>query len=457
MIGGKTNVWLVAGAALYWAEIVVRFSLLTESVPMRVVVYGALSESIVICVFVVILWLARRVVRAEAGRTVLVLISLASSCTVALMAVPFAGGWDWSTYLSITCYGCSVAIHMVLWGFCFASLDKRAAGRNVGLTLLVTVTLSLVATAMARWIPGTWLICAMSASSSVILLSQRVYFSDRRREGRDGLRGLAVRLAGLRFSFGVFIGFALSLPHYVRAGDAMLPLIFIGLLVVTLMLVCFVRTPSRLYFMLPAVLVIGVGVIYLPFFVDGLESFADVVSAPVWLVWAALSAIQLSDYKELFSTSEIETCLVDKLSLGVSLVIGTAVGTMVESMDVVNATALRYIVLVGACMLGLAAVWQVASLVDARQEDEARDVIAASRRKRQEELYGDLAVEFGLSTREREVMEMLAEGYTSAYIKETLGISLGTAKAHASHIYQKVGVHKKDELIELIEERLGRI
>ncbi|OUO92485.1 hypothetical protein B5F40_00885 [Gordonibacter sp. An230] len=60
-----------------------------------------------------------------------------------------------------------------------------------------------------------------------------------------------------------------------------------------------------------------------------------------------------------------------------------------------------------------------------------------------------LAEAFGLTQREREVLALLLRGRSIPYIKETLYISTNTAKTHVRHIYQKVGVHERQELITL--------
>ena len=58
-------------------------------------------------------------------------------------------------------------------------------------------------------------------------------------------------------------------------------------------------------------------------------------------------------------------------------------------------------------------------------------------------------------TTEHEVFAMLAQGHTSAFIAETAGINPGTTKAHIAHIYQKLDVHSKDEMLELVEDRIA--
>ena len=61
----------------------------------------------------------------------------------------------------------------------------------------------------------------------------------------------------------------------------------------------------------------------------------------------------------------------------------------------------------------------------------------------------EIADEFGLSPRELEVFEMLAEGRDRTYIQEKLVISRNTVKAHVKHIYAKLDIHSHQDLIAL--------
>lgn len=57
----------------------------------------------------------------------------------------------------------------------------------------------------------------------------------------------------------------------------------------------------------------------------------------------------------------------------------------------------------------------------------------------------------GLTAREREVLVFLAQGRTQGVIARKLSISEGTAHTHIIHVYQKLGVHSQQELIDLVE------
>lgn len=59
-----------------------------------------------------------------------------------------------------------------------------------------------------------------------------------------------------------------------------------------------------------------------------------------------------------------------------------------------------------------------------------------------------------LSIREEEIVSFVLRGHTVSSISRALGISENTVRAHMKHIYEKTGVHKKQELIDYIERNL---
>ena len=52
-----------------------------------------------------------------------------------------------------------------------------------------------------------------------------------------------------------------------------------------------------------------------------------------------------------------------------------------------------------------------------------------------------------LSEREREIMQLLAEGHSSREIAERLGLRVPTVDTHRANIFKKLGVHSLAELI----------
>lgn len=62
-----------------------------------------------------------------------------------------------------------------------------------------------------------------------------------------------------------------------------------------------------------------------------------------------------------------------------------------------------------------------------------------------------LAAEYHLTARELEILKLLARHKTVGMIERELVIANGTAKAHVRHIYQKLNIHSREELFNLLD------
>lgn len=65
---------------------------------------------------------------------------------------------------------------------------------------------------------------------------------------------------------------------------------------------------------------------------------------------------------------------------------------------------------------------------------------------------GDAAGEGLLTERETTVARLYARGYTLRKVADELHITKSTAQSHIKHVYRKLGVHSRDELIELLDD-----
>ncbi len=63
-----------------------------------------------------------------------------------------------------------------------------------------------------------------------------------------------------------------------------------------------------------------------------------------------------------------------------------------------------------------------------------------------------LGAKYDLTPREREIALLLSQGRSLPYIQEKLSIAEGTARTHVAHIYQKLGVHSRQEFLDLVEQ-----
>ena len=60
-----------------------------------------------------------------------------------------------------------------------------------------------------------------------------------------------------------------------------------------------------------------------------------------------------------------------------------------------------------------------------------------------------VAKRYGLTAREKDVLALLDSGYSRQRIAEELGVSESTVKTHLNNLYAKLGVHKRDEALDL--------
>lgn len=96
-------------------------------------------------------------------------------------------------------------------------------------------------------------------------------------------------------------------------------------------------------------------------------------------------------------------------------------------------------------VVALCAVWFVPS-----RKDAASGEVAAPLVQTVSDTCLELAGRYALSPRETEVFVLLAQGRTRAFIQDELVLSGSTVKTHVSHIYAKMGVHDRQEMMDLI-------
>lgn len=88
------------------------------------------------------------------------------------------------------------------------------------------------------------------------------------------------------------------------------------------------------------------------------------------------------------------------------------------------------------------ACWQEGASYDGLLDEEALPDNLVSR--------GSLAEKFGLTEREAEILELVAVGRSAQYIADELTISYNTVRTHIKHVYEKLNIHSKQELIDLV-------
>ena len=103
-------------------------------------------------------------------------------------------------------------------------------------------------------------------------------------------------------------------------------------------------------------------------------------------------------------------------------------------------TAIVFLCLLAICLIPLM-----------RQESVILQLTTAPSKNNEVEEVCDAAIaEFALSKREGEILKLFARGYTIDSISKKLVISPYTTQTHVRHIYSKMHVHKRSELLDYI-------
>ncbi len=91
------------------------------------------------------------------------------------------------------------------------------------------------------------------------------------------------------------------------------------------------------------------------------------------------------------------------------------------------------------------------SPTDTATRNQAHDADAPNYQDRLSKQAALVRQHYRLSARETEVMELIARGNTVARIAEQLVVSENTIRTHSKRIYAKLDIHKKQELVDLLE------
>lgn len=153
---------------------------------------------------------------------------------------------------------------------------------------------------------------------------------------------------------------------------------------------------------------------------------------------------------------------------------GLAVGLMFEAMCIgqliarvstLGLSTYPFVVMGGLTALYGVSVWRqlARSVPKKRARIEAAEPTAAEAPQAGQETGADegmpsemraycrkLAAENGLTPREEEILELIALGRSAKYIADDLTISHNTTRTHIKHVYEKLNIHSKQELLDLV-------
>lgn len=352
--------------------------------------------------------------------------------------------------------GIGMIFIMITWAEFYGSIGAYRAALYMPISLLVAIPLYYFITAMPQPV-STLLMCCCPVLA--ILLSTRnrneVARKDalaclsltKQNKGERSPKSLLylpwkiVLAAGL---YGVISGLVGSASHIsgqysdlVQIGSAIVAL----LLLLGLML--FGNTSKHAgYTYKPTLFVMAAGCVALVLS-EGLHNqFASVIIRCGYMLFYSLSWVMYSDISYRLNLASHKVFASGRLFGSFGFAIGMGIGFVFSQSLHIDIQRPEILAALTLLLLFFTAVFVL----------DEKDVLNAwGQLPRQVSPLAAIASKAGLTPRELDVLELLAKGRSMPYIEEALNISYSTVNSHTSKIYQKLGVHSKQELISFIE------
>lgn len=362
-------------------------------------------------------------------------------------------------WLFLAMEGCQTASFILFWGLGFASLDKSAAEKTVFLSLIfcfvIYLALSLLPASRFAIITAN----ALKALGTIPILISGIQFPVRDRKPVERNYPLLSSVLLSRVFFGIASGIAMALSAFCASLDSpaspILCSIFLIVLALSSLYLLKRKAPDAGLLRVSPFL-IG-GILVLPYLGSGQEANAIAHSSymVVWLSWLVLSSIQISDLKDKIGWNEARITFLEKVVYVGSWVISWALTYMVTNLfsvvDMQHASSyvlpvVSYTTIVVACLL-------LSNLIDGKIWTSTISKASALVEKQTELIYERIAKQYRLTNQEKTIMILTAKGHKRPYICKKLVLAESTVKSHAKHLYQKLGIHSRDELLQLIENQ----
>lgn len=348
--------------------------------------------------------------------------------------------------------GITESVMWILWGERYACVKANFTLRHIG----TTFGLTLLGTIILAWVLPSYVTTAfvslLPIASGMLLVAAR----------RDGSRAFPVLLpksaaqGGLKNMVAVsIITFLASVACYflvaiipwevLPTGDVSFTLGILGGAAIMLGIAGISiasKDKASIFKMFPWLLVLLIAAFAL-FLADEVAFF------PAFIMATGISSlleILLIMYFGILTSKGYVTPAVAFAFSGAFVRAGIAVGNT-WAVGYEHAPELAFAITPETC-LGLMCVLAVLLVPLVRQEFNIVALTAAPPTKAEiDEICSEVAKEFSLSGREAEILVLIARGYTTNNMAEKLVISPYTVNTHVRHIYEKMQIHKRSELL----------
>lgn len=368
-------------------------------------------------------------------------------------------GSEGALFLSLLLQGCQTGCFIAFWGLGFASLSKEEAERTVLVAAIVAFTLYGLGGLVPANVGGAQLANAIKAASVVPFLVGSYSMPVVERVPVPEQYSLLAPFFASRVFFGVCMGVSSCVALFSSpALPAPSPLLCITLAcMLCLSAIAFRHRPAWVKPVLRVAPIVVVGLLAMPYLATGqvVETVCAAAAIVAFQSWIMLSSVQLSDIKERIGWDEARLSFLEKTVfsagwltafLATYVIAGSLQGSTLQSAAFDVRLLVVYAVVLVACCL-------MASLIERKDKARVLDKALELSENQMDIIFEEIARKHGLTAREREVLVLLAKGYSRPVLCEKLVIAESTARSHSKHVYQKLGIHAREELYDLVEAR----
>ena len=378
--------------------------------------------------------------------------ALTCAATLALCLLPEVFTIPGLAYVLAFFLGATESIMWILWGERYACVKARYSLRHIGTTFGLTLLITIVLAWVLPMYLATVFVTVLPLVSGALLIILR----------RDNARNFPVPLpksasqGGLRNVVSVsVIAFLTSVACYFLVAiipwealpttDATFTLGIMGGATIMLVIagICILsKDKANIFKMFPWLLVLLI-VAFGLFLADQMTFFPAFIMATG--ISSLLEILLIMYFGILTSKGYITPAVAFAFSGGfvrAGIAVGNTWAVGYESAPVLAEAITPETCLALMCVLATLLVPLV------RQEFNIVALTAAPPTKAEiDEICAEVADEFKLSCREGEILVLIARGYTTNNIAERLVISPYTVNTHVRHIYEKMQIHKRSELL----------
>ena len=454
--------WLVLCVGMYWATILLgNFDLgsAEESSSSAFSVFFFVFYLIFLLALFIATCFADRFIENRAQR-LLAWISVGGSLLVAITSLPLLALPQAALVVMRAIQGIREACYIMFWGLNFTALDKSQAERITIASLSFAFLLYLAISLLVRNETAIVVITNLMMIASLIpFLANRYSIDIVRRPDTRPNKKLLTPFYGSRIFLGACLGAAMFLCAYLE-DDTTQRAIFLSLIGIAILAFSLWdmrrKGATNLTFLRLAPLV-ACGAIICPYMNTDklLVSLCGHAPAIVWMCWIILHSVQISAIKEESGLDDALLSFTEKIAFMASAVLTAIVLAIIPQLtDVLVANDQLVYASLGVLIFVVVVVcsYQLNIVIDGKETERIVDSVNALNEQRNEPVYERIGEKYGLTPRERDVFRLLAKGMARPAICEELCISEGTERTHVRHIYQKLDVHSRDELMALVEK-----